>query len=276
LADIASGALPLCHEALDERPEVLAAEFLRHMLVSNGVLEERDDALVRLEAWVEVKIAAVVSSDHRRTLRSYATWRVFRRARLRAERANRPRTPTTHSRHSLIAAIAFLSFLDDRGCVLAECTQAELDIWMVEHGPSAHEVKDFIFWAGDRRLIERLVLKSRPRRPTTGLDDDTRWSIVERLLHDASLDLGDRVAGCLVMLYGQQLSRIVSLTKSQVGLVDNVVRLRLGQTEVQVPEPLGELLSRLASCGRPRRGLGTPPEPPWLFTGLHPGRPLPA
>lgn len=144
------------------------------------------------------------------------------------------------------------------------------------HGPSAHEVSDFIDWAADRRLVERLVVTGPARRQATPLDDDTRWSIVDQLLHDESLDLGDRVAGCLVLLYGQQLSRIVSLRREQLSSDDSGVHLHLGRIAIQVTEPLGELLTRLAVCGRANRGLGSPADTPWLFTGLQPGRPLSA
>jgi hypothetical protein len=162
---------------------------LGHLLVAHGVLEERDDALVRLEAWVNTQLDAVACPDQRRFLRSYATLRVLRRARLRAAVAPRPRTPTAHSRNSLKAAIAFLGFMDNRGRVLADSTQTDIDTWLVECGPSAHEVGDFINWATDRRIIGRLVVTGPAHRQATPLDDDTRWAIVERLLHDESLDV---------------------------------------------------------------------------------------
>jgi hypothetical protein len=276
LADIASGTLSLSHEALDELGGGGAVEFLRSMLVANGILAERDDALVRLEAWANTRIAAVDSPHHQRLLRSYATWRVLRRARLRAAFQPRPRTPTAHARNSLIAAIAFLGFMDEKGRSLADCTQADIESWLVCHGPSAPEVGDFIDWAADRQMVGRLVIPGRVRRQVTPLDDDTRWALVDRLLHDEDFDLGDRVAGCLVLLYGQQLSRIVTLTREQVTSREGIVRLRLGRTEIQVPEPLGEMLTRLATHGRPRPGLTSPRDGAWLFTGLHPGRPLSA
>ena len=95
-------------------------------------------------------------------------------------------------------------------------------------------------------------------------------------MHDESIDVGDRVAGCLVLLYGQQLSRIVALTRGQVSADGNGAHLHLGATEIQVPEPLGGLLTRLCCCGRLYRGVGSPADTTWVFTGLHPGRPLSA
>ncbi len=113
-------------------------------------------------------------------------------------------------------------------------------------------------------------------RHSTALDDDTRWSVVERLLHDDGVDLTDRVAGCLVLLYGQQLSLIVAITRDQLVITDDVARLHLGATHIEVPDPLRGLLSRLASEGRRYTGVGSPPVAPWLFPGLSPGRPLSA
>ncbi|MDA8076874.1 MAG: hypothetical protein M0Z40_16970 [Actinomycetota bacterium] len=48
------------------------------------------------------------------------------------------------------------------------------------------------------------------------MDDDRRLPLVDRLLHDGDLALSDRVAGCLVLLYAQQLSRIVALSVDDV------------------------------------------------------------
>ena len=48
--------------------------------------------------------------------------------------------------------------------------------------------------------------------------DDERWATARSLLHDEDIDLADRVAGLLVLLYGQQLSRITALTRDRVEL----------------------------------------------------------
>lgn len=99
-------------------------------------------------------------------------------------------------------------------------------------------------------------------------------AIVVRLLHDDDLDLTDRVAGCLVLLYAQQLSRIVAMTVDQVITDDDDVYLRLGAGRALVPEPMGSLVVELVATGRPYVGLGSPSPHSWLFPGLHPGRPM--
>ena len=106
------------------------------------------------------------------------------------------------------------------------------------------------------------------------MNPDTRWEIVDRLLHDDHLALTDRVAGCLVLLYAQQLTRIVALTVDQVVTADDGVHLKLGASQAIIPEPLGGLLVELAANGRSHTGVGSPAHSHWLFPGLHAGRPL--
>lgn len=274
LERIASGSLPLTHEALDAETHVKAAGFLRQLLVANDVLAARDDALVVLETWVTTQLSNVADANQRRMLRSYATWRVLRGARTRAASTPRARTPTAHAKVYLTAAISFTAWLNQRGVELGECGQGDIDAWSAEGGPSAPEAVDFLHWAAGRKHVAKLDLAGRHRQPGPAMDGDTRWAIVDRLLHDSHLALTDRVAGCLVLLYAQQLSRIVALTVDQVTVTADGVYLRIGTSPTVIPEPLGALLNDLAVNGRPYTGVGSPKHSPWLFPGLHPGRPL--
>ncbi len=275
LAELVSQGEAVTHEALDTYPRQ-ASDFLRHLLVANGVLAPRDEGLVRLEDWIRAKLATIDDADRRRLLRSYATWRLLRRARRRSTASQRPHTPIAHTKACLNAAVAFLAFLDERDRDLAACSQADVDAWASEGIPSASAVSDFLDWALERRLLAPVVLARRAQRQGTALDDDTRWSTLQRLLHDEHLELTDRVAGCLVLAYGQQLSRIVAITRDQLNITDDLVGLNLGATAVEIPDPLRGLLTRLATGGRRHTGVGSPPDTPWLFPGLSPGRPLSA
>ena len=255
-------------------PRRRGADFLRHLLVAHRALPPRDDALARLQTWVAARLEAIEDPHQRRLLRSYATWRVLRRARQRPEHAPAARTPTGHAKANLRAAIAFVEFLDHRGHQLAGCTQTDIDAWLDQGPPCAPQIADFVDWAATRKLIEHVTIPAAPRREGHALDDDARWAIVRRLLHDNAIDLGDRVAGCLILLYGQQLSHIVALTRDQITVTNDTTRLHLGATHIEIPEPLAGLLTRLAHTRRPYTGIGSPPDIPWLFPGLDPGRPL--
>jgi hypothetical protein len=273
LAKLRAQEVALTHAALDACSPRQAAEFLRHLLVANGVLAPRDEGLVRLETWVRARLETIDDAERRRLLRSYATWRLLHRARQRAAGSPRTHTPMAHAKTYLNAAIRFLAFLDDRGRALGDCTQGDVDAWVSEGVPSPHEVSDFLGWAADRKLVAPVVIAGPTTHHGTALDDDSRWSMVQRLLHDEGLELTDRVAGCLVLVYGQQLARIVAITRDQLTVVDDVARLHLGATHIELPDPLGGLSVRLASEGRRYTGVGSPVTP-WLFPGLSPGRPL--
>ena len=274
LGEIASGALPLSHQTLDIHPRRQAARFLRELLVANGALAGRDEALIALEAWVTDQLRRVDDPCQRRLLRSYATWRVLRRARARAASTPRPRTATRYAKTNLLAPIAFLSWLADKTITLSDVGQAHIDAWLVEGGPSAHELTDFLDWAIGRKLLAPVILTGRRAQQGTTMNPDTRWEIVDRLLHDDHLALTDRVAGCLVLLYAQQLTRIIALTVDQVITTNDGVYLKLGASRTIIPEPLGALLVDLATNGKPHTGVGSPAASHWLFPGLHPGRPL--
>jgi hypothetical protein len=66
-------------------------------------------------------------------------------------------------------------------------------------------------------------------------EPDQRWSLSRRLLHDAEFSTVDRVAGCLVLLYGQPCTRIATLTTAQVTDTGQALHLMLGTRPVEVP-----------------------------------------
>jgi hypothetical protein len=112
------------------------------------------------------------------------------------------------------------------------------------------------------------------RRAGNAASQDERWAQAARLLHDDTLDLTDRAAGCLLLLYGQQLSRIAAMTTSQVTSRDGTVFVRFGRCDAPVPDPLGVILTELIRAGRSHVGTGSPASTPWLFPGGLPGRPI--
>ena len=92
------------------------------------------------------------------------------------------------------------------------------------------------------------------RQEIVGSDAD-RYVQLSRLLHDENLELTDRVAGALLLLYGQPLSRITAITTDQLTRRGEQVFLRFGHHDVHLPEPLAGLVVALARHGRRYRGL---------------------
>jgi hypothetical protein len=267
LADLAAGTLAASHEALDADPRRRAAGFLRHMLTAADVLAPRDEELARTGHWLDDILHTVEPDTARRQLRSYATWQVMRRLRASAARAARPRSYTGHARRNIRVAAEFLAWLHAHGRALSACTQADVDAWLTTGGPAAAQARDFLTWAATHGHCPALTIPESTSNAGPTTSPDQRWTQAARLLHDNTLGPTDRAAGCLLLLYGQQLSRIAAMTTNQVTTRDGAVHIRLGGHDVPVPEPLGELLTELIRNGRAYTGTGSPTTSPWLFPG---------
>ena len=95
---------------------------------------------------------------------------------------------------------------------------------------------------------------------------EARLAAIRRLLLDETLAPGDRLAGCLVALYGQQVSKIAALRTTEVSCADDATRLKLRTDWLDVPEPVATLLRQHL---RDRGNMSTAANPasPWLFPG---------
>jgi hypothetical protein len=275
LADLAARRVEATHEALDQHPHRQAADYLRHILVAGSVLPARDEELVRAQQWLDQLLEGIEPAEHKRLLQAFATWRVMRRLRRSAEASTRPRTYTAHARVRIKAAVEFLKWLSARGITLAHARQADIDEWLLT-GPGAAHARDFLDWAAERGHCRAFHIPTRKRRTSAAADPEQRWALLEWLLHDDELEVTDRVAGSLVLLFGQQQSRIAAMTTDQITVYDHDVFIRLGQHEIPVPHTVGQLLLQLVRDGRPHTGVGSPPGSRWLFPGGQPGRPITA
>ena len=275
LAAIAAGTMPLTHDALDEHPRPRAADHLRQMLVAHSALPERDEALARLERWIDNKVADLNDPDHAKILRRFATWHILRAHRRRADRDDQGRrTVTAHARNQINAAVALLDWTDAQELDLAELTQHDIDRWLAGP-PSRRYARRFLAWTAQQQLTTNLTIRAAPVRAGTALDSEDRWHIARRLLHDNTIELVDRVAGCFVLLYAQPLSRIATMTTGQINTSHGTVSVRFAVHDVDISEPLATLVTDLAT-GEHRRhvGIGATATTPWLFPGHLPGRPI--
>ena len=277
LAAIARGELALSHQALDSWPAPRPADYVRALLVAHGALPGRDEALARLERDTASLLARVPDPGDRRTLTAYATWRVLHRARWNASHRPAPHTSTRVARLRLRAAAALLEWLRARGIPLAGIGQADADCWQLTGPPSLRGAAgDFLSWAAARRLAPRLTFSRRQNRAGPAAGEDTRWALARLLLHEPGIAAIDRVAGCFLLLYGQQLSRIAGMTRAQVRDHRPGLTVRFGRNDAAIPEPLAGFVRDQLAAPRRHHSLGAPPDTRWLFPGHLPGRPISA
>jgi hypothetical protein len=110
--------------------------------------------------------------------------------------------------------------------------------------------------------------------PTRVIDAEGRWEQARQLLHDGTLQPGDRVAGLLVLLYAQQPATISRLTLGHIQASGSEVTLRLGREPVVLPEPLAGLVLHLVATRQGHASTGDQGTSPWLLPGGRPGQPI--
>ncbi len=196
LSDLAAGRRALTHEALDELPDSPPLAHLRQVLVGVGALSERDEYMVRLELFLTDLLTSQPDPEQRKVLHRYAIWHLIRR--LRRRNNGRPLTPQqfNSARQRTHAANAFLNWLTAHDLTLATCRQTDLDRWLTDDSATyRHTAGHFIRWARTNKLTTIHVPAVRWNGPTQPLDDEQRWHVARRLLHDDTLKPEDRLAG---------------------------------------------------------------------------------
>lgn len=279
LADLAAGRRPLTHQALDELLPSRPVDHLRSVLVAASALPSRDEQLVRLERWIDRRIAELPTRDDQQLLRRYAVWSLLRRLRRRLDldraTASLGQVDCLHQR--VWAATTLLGWLRTHGLALHTLRQSDLDRWLAT-GVSAicrARAGEFIRWAVAHRLARDLELPTdRWTAPTRPVDGQQRWAAARRLLTDDTVKLEYRIVGLLVLLYAQHVSVISRLTLDRVAVTAGSVRLRLGTTPIVLVDPLAGLVRDLLAArrGHARSGVGETPR--WLFPGGQPGQPI--
>jgi hypothetical protein len=104
-----------------------------------------------------------------------------------------------------------------------------------------------------------------PTRPAIG--DDRRFGILRRRLHDRELDLRDRFAGSVLLLYGKPITKICAFRTAVISVdADGGTTLQLGRGENPLPEPLGSIALAVRYRQLKRTGAAG-----WLLPGRHAG-----
>jgi hypothetical protein len=270
LARIASGELSCSHEALDTLDPNLAVRHLQHLLVATGALPARDPALARLERWIEEFLTAYREPE----LRTFAFWIVLRRCRRNSNRHPLGDGAINHAKVQLRSAAALLDWLARRGTPLADLEQADVDAWLAGPRPDRYLARSFARWAIARGLMPKLEFPTgRKTAVTPAIAAHDRVTLARRLLHEEGLQTRDRVAGVLVVLFAQPVSRIANLTVNDIAIDHETVAIRLGDTAITLPQPLADHLRELIADRRGQAAAALPTTR-WLFPGSSPGRPI--
>jgi hypothetical protein len=273
LRGLACGRIPCTHATLDALGADRAVEYLRCLLVRYRVLPPRDRRLADFQRWAAAKLDSIGNAEHRQLLERFLRWRLLHHLRSNSTTA----APVGHgpyqrAKQRLTVAADFLAWLAGRERQLGECTQRDLDQWFATGPTTRRHVITFLSWARQQRIISgvAVLVTSTEGAEASPPGSDARLAAIRRLLLDETLSLGDRLAGCFVVLYGQQPSRIATLRTTDTCCTDGATRVKLGADWLDVPEPVAALL-RDHPRDRGNMTAAANPASPWLFPGQLPG-----
>jgi len=277
LADLADARMELSHQALDALGPARWVTHVRAVLVVAGALPARPELLAGFHRWLDGLLATIQPAEDRWLLATFARSKLLPFLARQQRRPRRGLAGSLDAAHASVrAAAAWLGWLRvHRSHTLATCTQDDLDTWLA--GPTTTTAtRRFIGWAQHGGLCPHLEFPKRGAlAPTPAADAERRTAIVHTLLHRPDIPTADRVAGLLVTVYAQHLSRLVALRASDLTRRDGVVCLSRGAHWLELPDPLGTWAWSLRDAAVPSSV--QPPDGPddrWLLPGGLPGRPL--
>ncbi len=267
LHGLATGAVPLTHDALDRFEVRPTADHVRGLLVAVGLLPKRDEALAHFDRWVAEHLAEhAATAEDLKVLNQFATWRLRPDLARKAGRAALTEGQVTNSTQRLRVAGALLAWLRVRGRELASCRQGDLDAWFATPPSTRVHAVPFLRWAMETRRAPKLELTRGRFGKARVLDHAERLEILRRLLDPATGYLHHRVAGMMLVLLGQPFTRIAALKLSDVVVDGDEVSVCLAEGVVPVPPPFAAMVTKLAA-DRPNLNTATNLTSPFLFPG---------
>jgi hypothetical protein len=267
LTGLASGTIPLTHEALATRPDWRSAIHLRDLLTQCGALPATDRQLTSYEGWLHRRLDLLATHPHERLLRQFSLWHQLPRMRTKAATAPLRPSAGTYARQRFTQAENFLTWTTTLGRHPAQLTQADIDTW---HATAASHQKQgarsFLTWAMTSHHTPTCQLPTLRFATGEAITQNRRLALLRRYLTDDHAPARIRAAACLMLLYAQPLSRILRLTTTDITHDNGQVHIRFGHPPAPVPEPFASLLLQLIT-DRPATSSN------WLFPGRSPGQP---
>jgi hypothetical protein len=275
LVELVAGRVELSYEGLDGVGRGQSTAYLRAAVVRAGVMPARHEKSAGLDAFIRAQAARLLDGEDRSRLRAFAVWEVRHDLKRRERRGRTARASGKLARARISVAVELIAWLHAHGMTLRDLRQEHLDCWLADGSSTQRRIRAFLDWGRRGGLLPDLEAPwAEARRHTDPLDAHQRLRLVGALLSDDTLDLRDRVAGCLLLVFAQPVTRIVRLTVDDVDDHARPVRLRLGPEPLELPEPLGALVAELKQRrpGLATTAVGEPAR--WLFPGLRLDAPL--
>lgn len=267
---LGSGELPLTHESFDALPQNAAVRHMRALLVDVDALPRRDEPLAQFEMWITSKIASIDDKTARDAVDRFARWHHLKRLRAGTERWDSQRS-VHNAKQEITVAVDFVGWISSRGMPLAQCSQADVDEWLVTGATTRYTVRQFLLFASRAQDTVPLDVPRRPARSTRRISQEERLAAIGSFLQDETVTPADRVAMLLLLVFAQPVARIVEFPLTVIReLDDSRLVLEVVSDQVPIPEPFASLVrDHLAARSRDRTG--NVARNPFLFPGTRAG-----
>ncbi|PWI06509.1 hypothetical protein DIZ27_33135 [Streptomyces sp. NWU339] len=242
--------------------------------MASGVLPAVDKYICSFQRWLPGHLADIADPEHVKTIKLFSTWHVLPHLRERSDRSRITPSVRRFAAEQIKYATTFLRWLSARDRSLSSCSQLDIDAWFAEnteHGRTC--LRAFLNWASQsRRCPHSLSIPAMKISRRPALSEAQRLAALGRLLTDTDTPMRLRVAGIIVLLYAQPLTRIVQLTIDDVLHDGKTTLLRLGEPASPVPAPVAALLLAYIA-DRDNMNTATNQASSWLFPGRRASRP---
>jgi len=231
---------------------------------SDGI-EQRHLAL--FDTWANDLLDRLDDPVVRHTITTYLRWGQQRRL-ARAVVTNVLAPWSTHAaRQQTLRAVDFLTWITSRSLALGDVDQHTIDSWFAEGTTTRIHTRHFLVWAQQQRLMARHlqfpIIVPGAGSPMPAADRD---ALVARLVNDITIPDDVRIAGLLVALYAQPVTRVSRLQRRHIDITDHGLLLALGSDPIEPVEPLPRLLANFVEANLASDA--------WLFPGQEPTRPV--
>lgn len=275
IRSIANYWTEISHEGLDSWiPQIgeRHVDFVRSLFISAGLLESQDNVETKIDAWLQTSLVDL-PEDTAGLINAYARWHLVRTLRKSQRRGALAQNSIRWAQSRLRAAITFCGWIRSQNSTIAECNQGHVDLWLSTGKTTRYLIRDFVRWINKGRDADPLIVPARKTQdPGQIFDEQVHWALVRKLFDDDTIDREMRIIGAWLMAFGQQLSRICSLTTDVISEKGALLYVQFGKEPIEMPPIIATLLreQRAAALLNPK-SLNADGRH-WLFPGQNYGQ----
>ena len=260
----------ITHDSLDALPPSRTLDYVRGLLVEHHALPRRDELLARYERWAAgAQERVVVDDDHRDVIVRFIRWGILRRMRAMDEVSN---GTFLRSKQTVTVAIDFCNWLAERDQTLVDLNQSQIDRWQAEGSTTREYVSRFISWTSKANITPSEITVAPHRRGTSPrMPYEEQRDAIDLAVHGNGMTSRDRLAAILVLVFGQQIEKVVALTWDEITLTNGAVLIELAGFSIRLDPPLDQPIRDLSAAPLHSR-TAAHPNSPWVFRGAKPGR----